>query len=619
MKRRLLSIALALILILAAFPMSAKAATQDGYVLESKHFIWECGTKYLKGNISPENFALWLSRLDRVYEAMADLTGREPFDGRKTVIQEGTEHWATAGYDNCINWNADVIAAEMNDINSGSWSFGIMHEIGHIFDFDSAGEQWTFDTEFSANLKVIYAVGTLQAQVSMDGQAINTLDGMYNHFHQFAVQDDGDDKRYGDKLLCAFIDIARTKGWEPLKKTYRSYLQDGELVIQDYMFTGEYAKMLDFMDRLHRVGSVRLADHYYNTKAANIMKAHYTGAKIARTEILANEFRNGDYISIHIPDSVTKIGDAAFAECLRLKTIAIPSGVTEVDTWVFAGCISLERVVFPESVKRIGGFALADCIALLDVYIYARDAVIEPNAIRNRTEKLAHNLFPTTIHGYRGSTAEAYAYAYGLGFVALPEANVSDISTASAWAQPIIKVALTLNLVTPDLQNDYTANTTRAEFCRAAVNFMEQYYGSTTSALLAERGLTAKTFADTNDPIIGAAAALGITAGTDAEKNLFSPDGLLTREQAATMLHNLLYASGWEVLAENALWTWSDKDEISPWAAYSVNVMDAVRVMSGTSTTVRTFSPKMPYTHEQSIATLYNLRKYLAFADENNR
>jgi len=55
---------------------------------------------------------------------------------------------------------------------------------------------------------------------------------------------------------------------------------------------------------------------------------------------------------------------------------------------------------------------------------------------------------------------------------------------------------------------DFQANTTRAEFCRAAVNFVEKYYDMPVSDILEERELEAKTFADTNDPAIAAAAAL---------------------------------------------------------------------------------------------------------------
>jgi len=179
----------------------------------------------------------------------------------------------------------------------------------------------------------------------------------------------------------------------------------------------------------------------------------------------------------------------------------------------------------------------------------------------------------------------------------------------ASWAAEKINAAIKNGLVTGEMNKTFQSATTRAEFCRLAMRFIEVYYGSPTANVLNERGLSAKTFADTSDPAIGAAAALGITSGTDTAKNLFSPDIQLTREQAAAMLNNVLIAIGMKVSAPAVEWT--DTKEISSWAKSAADIMYVSKVMGGTSTTALVFSPKSPYTHEQAIATLQNLWEYV--------
>ena len=65
--------------------------------------------------------------------------------------------------------------------------------------------------------------------------------------------------------------------------------------------------------------------------------------------------------SVTIPDSVTNLGDAAFAGCPNLATIAIGKGITrikgglETSSWgTFQWCSSLTRVTIPDNVTNIG-------------------------------------------------------------------------------------------------------------------------------------------------------------------------------------------------------------------------------------------------------------------------
>ncbi len=179
----------------------------------------------------------------------------------------------------------------------------------------------------------------------------------------------------------------------------------------------------------------------------------------------------------------------------------------------------------------------------------------------------------------------------------------------SAWAYDGYTEAENKDLITPELDQNYQGETNRAEFCRAVVNFTEKYYNKSIMTVLKERNLSPIIFADTDDEAISVAAALGITSGTDMAKKIFSPDAIITREQAATMLENTLKALGANLHAQPTMW--SDAKSISLWALDSVNAIYNTGIMKGTSSTTQTFSPKSPFTHEQTIVTLNGLWNYL--------
>ncbi|GHV32906.1 hypothetical protein FACS18949_05420 [Clostridia bacterium] len=302
---------------------------------------------------------------------------------------------------------------------------------------------------------------------------------------------------------------------------------------------------------------------------------------------------------IKLPKSEIEIDANAFRNCDSLKTIEIPARA-QISGWSFAYCDSLESVIIDDEVKALGDFAFRDSVALKKAYIPASTTTI------NDAFDACNNV---TIYGIEGSAAEVYANDKGYPFVNenfTTNNNVDSITetgTPSTWAKESVDKAKIRGLATNDLTNGYQVATTRAEFCRAAVNFLRKYGYDVDS-------VTPKLFADTSDKDIGIAAALAITSGTDTTKNLFSPDGTLTREQAATMLRNVMNVIGTDTTPPPGI-LWTDAKDISSWAQTAADVMYSAKVMGGTSTTALVFSPKTPYTHEQSIITLVNLWEYV--------
>ena len=72
-----------------------------------------------------------------------------------------------------------------------------------------------------------------------------------------------------------------------------------------------------------------------------------------------------------IPDSVTTIGNEAFACCYSLTSVTIPDSITTIGDWAFCGCGSLTSVTIPDSVTTIGDDAFSYCSSLTSVYCKA--------------------------------------------------------------------------------------------------------------------------------------------------------------------------------------------------------------------------------------------------------
>lgn len=73
-------------------------------------------------------------------------------------------------------------------------------------------------------------------------------------------------------------------------------------------------------------------------------------------------------VGITIPESVSSIGEDAFWDCHKLKSITLGS-ITKVNMCTFLGCINLENIVIPDTVTIIDVQAFQDCYNLASVTI----------------------------------------------------------------------------------------------------------------------------------------------------------------------------------------------------------------------------------------------------------
>ena len=184
------------------------------------------------------------------------------------------------------------------------------------------------------------------------------------------------------------------------------------------------------------------------------------------------------------------------------------------------------------------------------------------------------------------------------------DASDDNVAYASAWAWKGINSALAKGFIPVDLQNNYKDTITRAEFCRMAVKFLEYRARKAIDSILAEKGVfrDQSAFNDTDDPDILAAFALGITNGTG--NNHFTPDGQLTREQAAMLIRNTCIILGIGIIDPPPS-GFVDIGSASGWAVAGIDFCRLGGIMNGVG--YDRFDPKGAYTREQSILTFDNI------------
>lgn len=103
---------------------------------------------------------------------------------------------------------------------------------------------------------------------------------------------------------------------------------------------------------------------------ASCTKADLVSIGTGVKSIGSNAFRGCSFLSsVTIPNGVTTIGNAAFYNCSNLRYVSIPSSVTSLGSQAFYGCTKLTSISIPNSVTKLGTYTLSGS-GIVDIYVY---------------------------------------------------------------------------------------------------------------------------------------------------------------------------------------------------------------------------------------------------------
>ena len=174
--------------------------------------------------------------------------------------------------------------------------------------------------------------------------------------------------------------------------------------------------------------------------------------------------------------------------------------------------------------------------------------------------------------------------------------------TASEWAKPELEKAQGYGLIPDALKDaDLTKPITRAEFAAVAVKAYENFTGTSVTPV------ASNPFTDTSNADVLKAYNINVVNGTSA--TTYGPNGILTREQAATMLTRVekkAYIPGWTLATDDSYTlnftkpvSFTDDNKISNYAKQSVYFMFAKGVINGTGNNM--FSPTVTASRQEAI------------------
>jgi len=109
---------------------------------------------------------------------------------------------------------------------------------------------------------------------------------------------------------------------------------------------------------------------------------------------------------IHLPNSITHIGNAAFANCGYLNSIKLPVGLQYIGSEAFMNCWGLSTIAFPSQLLAIGDDSFSDCLNLQKVRFNKALKSIGAGAFFN-CENLYELILPSGLE-YIGEDAFTY-------------------------------------------------------------------------------------------------------------------------------------------------------------------------------------------------------------------
>jgi hypothetical protein len=135
-----------------------------------------------------------------------------------------------------------------------------------------------------------------------------------------------------------------------------------------------------------------------------------------------------------IPSSVKEIRYSAFEDCRSLSSLTFvePSALTSIGNWAFYNCHKLQHVTIPEGVTEIGEAAFFDCTYLNELTLPASMEYIADNGFALCAKLRRMNVNATTPPQVEARTFEDVDRTIP---VVVPDESVSVYKSAPVWQE----------------------------------------------------------------------------------------------------------------------------------------------------------------------------------------
>ena len=219
-------------------------------------------------------------------------------------------------------------------------------------------------------------------------------------------------------------------------------------------------------------GNTVLTEVHIPSTVTSIGEREFYGCSALKSIELSDGIQTiGDYAfynlglsSITIPDSVTDIGNYAFEYCSSLSEVKLGNGVETIGNYAFAYCSSLSEVKLGNGVETIGGYAFAYCsnlkqfdlgrnVKTIGYNIFYSSGVTEaliPRSVTSIGSYLFGNSSIGMLYVYPDSYGLSYASSSNYRYKLVYDVSVSCDGSGSIEPCGIVPVAygesLTLNL-----------------------------------------------------------------------------------------------------------------------------------------------------------------------------
>ena len=241
------------------------------YSMESEHIMLYLDPE--KVTITDAQMQYWLSVLDRTYLAYEDLVGGVPYEGRKIAILNtpGIEpgYWALAG--NPILWNSNVAVSKLLErtVEYDDWGFGILHEIGHVFNIGNT--RWDWNDEIFANYRMSYALEAEAGTMSQRDVCYKGADGI--NYYKISYDETigaGIPKNNGDALHYTFMRIKEKYGWDVYKQAFRELSSLSKEDTEN--LKGSWNKFLFFLSYVSKAAGENVLETTYTAEELKLIE-----------------------------------------------------------------------------------------------------------------------------------------------------------------------------------------------------------------------------------------------------------------------------------------------------------------------------------------------------------